>query len=117
VSLETSLFALLGPLVNGAAYPDVTAEPAVFPCIVYQQVGGKAFDYVEKTLPEHDNARVQVLVWAKTRLEASTVMRQARATIIGSSLDARTVAAPISQYHEYLALFGARQDFDINYVP
>jgi hypothetical protein len=80
-------------------------------------VGGKAFDYVEKTLPENDNARVQVLVWAKTRLEASSISRAAREAIIGSSLDARTVAAAISQYHEFLALYGARQDFDINYVP
>ncbi|HWU68668.1 MAG TPA: DUF3168 domain-containing protein [Stenotrophobium sp.] len=117
MSLEASLYALLGPLVNGAAYPDVTPEPATFPCIVYQQVGGKAFDYMEKTLPANDNARVQVLVWAKTRLEASSISRAAREAIIGSALDARTVAAPISQYHEYLALFGARQDFDINYVP
>lgn len=117
MSLEASLFALLGPLVSGNAFPDVTPEPPPFPCIVYQQVGGKAFDYVEKTLPENDNARVQVLVWAKTRLEASTISRAARAAIIGSTLDARTVAAPIAQYHEYLALFGARQDFDINYVP
>lgn len=117
MSLEVSLYALLGPLVNGAVYPDVTPEPPTFPCIVYQQVGGTAFDYMEKAIPYNYNARVQILVWAKTRLEASTISRQAREAIIGSALDARTVAAAISQYHEYLALFGARQDFDINYAP
>lgn len=117
MSLEASLYAVLGPLVAGAAYPDVTPEPPVFPCIVYQQVGGKAFDYVDKTLPENDNARVQVLVWSKTRLEASQIMRAARVALMASTLNVRTVAAPISQYHEYLALFGARQDFDIYYPP
>lgn len=117
MSLEASLYAILAPLVAGHVYPDLTPEPPVFPCIVYQQVGGKAEDYVEKTLPANDNARVQILVWSKTRLEASTISHQARAAIIGSNLNARTVAAPISQYHEYLALFGARQDFDIYYVP
>lgn len=117
MSLETSLFAVLSPLVDGNVFPDITPEPPTFPCIIYQQVGGKAFDYVDKTLPENDNARVQMLVWAKTRLEASTLMRQVRVALLGSALNVRTVAAAISQYHEYLALYGARQDFDIDYIP
>lgn len=117
MSLDASLFAILSPLVKGRVYPDLTPEPPAFPCIIYQQVGGKAEDYVEKTLPANDNARMQILVWSKNRLEASQISRAARAAIIGSSLNARTVAAPISQYHEYLALYGARQDFDIYYQP
>lgn len=117
MSLEASLFTILSPLVGGNVYPDITPEPPVFPCIIYQQVGGKASDYVDKTLPANDNARVQVLVWSKTRLEASSIMRAARVALLGSTLNVRTVAAAISQYHEYLALFGARQDFDIYYPP
>lgn len=117
MSLEASLFTILSPLVGGRVYPDLTPEPATFPCIIYQQVGGKAADYVEKTLPANDNARVQILVWSKSRLEASSIMHQARVAIIGSSLNARTVAGSISQYHEYLALYGARQDFDIFFQP
>ncbi|HET7592921.1 MAG TPA: DUF3168 domain-containing protein [Rhodanobacteraceae bacterium] len=117
MSLEASLFTILSPLVSGNVYPDITPEPPVFPCIIYQQVGGKALDYADKTLPANDNARVQVLVWAKTRLEASTLIRQVRVALMASTLNVRTVAAAISQYHEYLALYGARQDFDIDYPP
>lgn len=117
MSLEASLFTILSPVVGGNVYPDITPEPPVFPCIIYQQVGGKAFDYVDKSLPANDNARVQLLVWAKTRLEASSLIRQARVALMSSALNVRTVAAAISQYHEYLALFGARQDFDVYYEP
>lgn len=117
MSLEASLYTILSPLVAGRVYPDITPEPPAFPCIIYQQIGGKAFDYVDKSLPANDNARVQILVWSKTRMEASAISRAARVALMASALNVRTVAAAISQYHEYLALFGARQDFDVTYPP
>lgn len=40
MSLETILYDVLGPLVDGRAYPDMTPNRVEFPCITYQQVGG-----------------------------------------------------------------------------
>jgi hypothetical protein len=117
MSLEAALKTLLGPITAGRVYPDKTPPSPVWPLIVYQQVGGQAIDFAEKTLPDHDHSRVQVFIWAKTRLEASSLARQVRAAIIGSDLTAQTYAAPVSQYQEELDIYGSRTDYGIWYLP
>lgn len=117
MSLEATLYSLLGPLVGNRCYPDVTPDGAAFPLIVYQQVGGTAFDYVEGTVPDKDNARMQVHVWSKTRKEASSIARAARVALVECAMKATTLAAPVSLYDADLKLYGARQDFGIWYTP
>lgn len=55
--LEEALYGLLNPLVAGGAAPDVTDDNPVFPCITYQQIGGQAYAYAEKRLPDYRHAR------------------------------------------------------------
>ena len=117
MSLEATLKSLLGPVVSGRCYPDTVPDNPVFPLIVYQGVGGVAVEYVEQVIADKENSRVQVWVWSKSRPEASTVARQARAAIIGSALQANTLAAPVSTYDEAMKLYGARADFSIWYTP
>jgi hypothetical protein len=117
MSLEASLKTLLASITAGGVHPDKTPPNPVFPLIIYQQVGGQAIDFGEKVLPDHDHARVQILVWARTRLEASSIARQVRAAIIGSPLAAETYAAPVSQYQEELDIYGNRTDYGIWYEP
>lgn len=115
MSLESTLKDVLGQLVDGRATPDVVAENSKFPCITYQQVGGKAGWYAEQQLPSHLHARVQVNVWAKTRAEANELARQAEAAICTSaSLKAsESIGALVAEYQEQLALYGTRQDFGV----
>lgn len=115
MSLDVALFSLLGPLVGGHCYPDVAPDIATFPLIIYQQVGGVAMEFLDQTLADKDNARMQVVVWSKTRTEASSIARQTRESIIGSSLQAKTLGAPISLYDEAMKLYGSRTDFSIWY--
>lgn len=117
MSLEASLFGLLGALVGGRCYPDVIPDNPAFPLIVYQQVGGVAVDFMDQTAADKDNARMQVWVWSKTRAEASDISRQARAAILASALQAKTLAAPVSTVDEPMKLYGARTDFSIWYAP
>lgn len=117
MSLEATLYSLLGPLVGGRCYPDTIPDKPTFPLIVYQQVGGQAVEYVEQAMADQDNARVQVWIWAKTRIEASSIAHQARAAIIGSAVQANTLAAPVSTYDEDMKLYGARTDFSVWYSP
>lgn len=117
MSLEGTLKTLLGPLVGGRCYPDITPDGAAFPLIVYQQVGGTATEYADQTIPDKDHARVQVMVWSKSRLEASQIARAARAAIIGNNWPAQTYAAPVSLYDEELKLYGSRTDFGVWYTP
>jgi len=115
VSLEERLYAILGPLVDGRCAPDITDDNPVYPLIVYQGVGGVAVDFTEQKAAEDDNARVQVWVWSRTRLEASALSRSVRDVLLDSSLKVKTLGAPISDTNGLLKLYGARTDFSIWY--
>lgn len=115
MSLEESLFALLGPLVEGRCTPDATDDNPVYPLIVYQGAGGQAIDYADQKAADKDNARVQVWVWCRTRLEASALSRQVRDVLLASSLTVKTLGAAVPDTNGVLKLYGARTDFSIWY--
>ena len=117
MSLESDLYTALGALVSGRASPDVTPDNPVFPLIVYQQVGGEAFEYLEQVLPNKAHARIQVVVWSKTRLDASTLARSARVALVEGAFKATTYNAPVSLYDATLKLYGNRTDYGIWYTP
>lgn len=117
MSLESTLFTLLSPIASGRAYPDVTPDSPVFPLLTYQQVGGRAFEYLSQTIPDKEHARIQINVWARTRLEASSMARAARAAIIGHTWAAQTYGAPVWDFNSVMKIYGCRQDFGIWYAP
>lgn len=88
----------------------------MFPLNVYQQVGGSVINPLEGGDPNKDNARVQIVTWAKTRLDASSVARQVRLAMTGT-LNAILLAAPVSVYDETTKLYGARADYSVWYTP
>lgn len=115
MSLEASLFTLLGALVDGRCTPDKTDDNPVYPLIVYQAVGGVALDFAEQRAAPDDNARVQIVVWSLSRLEASDLARRARDALLGSHLPVKTMGAGVSISNDLLDLYGSRQDFSIWY--
>jgi len=118
MSLHSDIKGQLNSLCSNRVYSDVTPDtPLTFPLIIYQQVGGKAFEFVEQTLPSKDHARVQVIAWAKTRLAADALMRSARVALVTGSLKATTYAAPVNIYSDDTKLYGSRCDFGIWYTP
>lgn len=117
MSFEASIFSLLSPLVGGRCYPDMARDLTTLPLLVYQEVGGSVVEFLDQTIGNLENARLQVIVWSRTRLEADAIIRQVRAAIIGSTMPATTLAAPTWLADEPLKLRGARQDFSIWYTP
>lgn len=116
MTVESSLFALLGPLVGNRCYPDSTPDNPTFPLIVYQGAGGQAREWLDRTLPETENYRIQVECWAKTRAEASALALAVRQKIIeeGVGFDsAQTLGQAVTDYQETLRLYGSRQDYSI----
>lgn len=113
MSLETDLTAALQALCP-RVYPDVAPLGVQRPYVIYQQVGGDALTYTEGTLPDKRNARMQITVWADTRLAA---------TALALSIEAALAAAPAfaaypegalrGAYDEGAQLRGAEQDFSI----
>lgn len=116
MALEASIKTALASIAGGRIYPDTTPDKPVFPCVVYQQVGGEVLNPLEGSDPNKDNARMQVVVWSKTRLEASSIARSAR-TALASSLAATMLAAPVSLYESDLKIYGSRADFSLWYTP
>lgn len=116
MSVETELSSLLKTLVDGRCYPDVTPDAPVFPLIVYQAVGGKAHDYLERKLPDCEHYRIQVHCWDKSRSAASALALQVRQKIIEQGVAfkvAETMGQATSLYEEALKLYGTRQDFGV----
>lgn len=114
MSIDTLLFATLGPLVDGRAYPDVADDGAALPRIVHQQIGGMGLVYTEGTLPDNEQIRVQVVVWAVTRLEATELAKRAEEAILAQpAWVAEPIGGRTSRHDPETDLRGSHQDFSI----
>lgn len=114
MSAEATIYTLLTGLVAGRVYPDVAPEGAALPRIVYQQVGGVSESFIEGSLPDKENARMQIAFWATTRAAAISTAKQAETLILASTaFQAEPIGARISVYEEDTQLYGTMQDFSI----
>lgn len=116
MSAEADIAPLLTSLVSGRVYPDVAPPGSALPRIVYQQAGGQSINYTEGTLPDKENARMQIACWAATRSAAIALMKQAEAAILAApAMQAETLGARVSVVETDVEpyLYGSRQDFSI----
>lgn len=111
MSLEADLFALLGPLCGNRVYPDLAPHDTARPYITWQQVGGLPVNPVDNSEPGLEQARVQVNVWADTRLGASTLIHAVQAALRPAPMRGVPVAAAVSRMDELNTERGAQQDF------
>ena len=114
MSAEPILISLLSPLVSGRVYLDVAQSGAALPRIVMQQVGGEVINYTEGTIPDKENARMQVVCWASTRMAAINLMKQVEAAILAApAIQASAIGARISGYEPDTKLYSSMQDFSL----
>lgn len=107
---EQTLFTTLSPLVSGRVYPDLAEFTTEKPYITYQQVGGRPINYIEAIPSDKKHVRLQINVWATTRLEAMMLIRNIEDTLV-QSMQATVESAPVAEYEPAIQLRGARQDF------
>lgn len=116
MSLEATLYSALRALVGDRVFPDVAPPTTARPYITYQAVGGEAVNFVEGGAPGTRNARVQVNVWADTRLQASQVGNAAEDILRSvAALQPVVLGAAVSMFDEDTGLRGQRQDFSFWY--
>lgn len=109
---ESIVDAALAALAGGRVYPDVAPADAAKPYLVYQSAGGvdeTTFDGAD-TL---QNSRMQVAVWATTRLEVASLIQQVRAALTAAPVLGTPIGAPVSVYEDDTKLFGSRLDFSL----
>lgn len=111
MSYEATLRTLLADLVDGRVYPDVPPDKATFPLVTYQQVGGVSLWFGERAMPGHKNARVQVNVWADTRLQANQIARAIEGRMCTGMLSSEPFGAAVALYEDSIKKYGTRQDF------
>lgn len=116
MTVETDLYALLGPLAGGRCYPDVAPLGVVLPYLTYQQVGGDPANFLAG-VPNKRNGRFQVNAWAVDRIGAAALIRAVEDAIRpAASLNAISVSGAVAVRDEETHYFGARQDFSIWFV-
>lgn len=115
MTIEKEIFSLLSPLVNKRVYPDTPPDVFDTPFIVYQQISGNVVQYVDGSLPDKHNARVQFWIWGTTRQEVSALARSLQETLTGSGLVCEPYGEFTSAYDDSVKLYGARQDFGFWY--
>lgn len=113
MSLETTIYNALKTLVSNRVWPDVAKEGTALPRIVYQQIGGDAFSFLEGGPVGKRNATIQVSCWATTRQAASDLSRSAEDALVG--IAATPLGAMAAVYEQETQLYGAQQDFSIFY--
>lgn len=114
MSIEDQLFAALAPLVGDRVYPDVADEGSELPRIVYQQVGGVRPLFQEGTTPDYENCRMQIVVWAERRLEATALGKQIEdALLAATALQVEPLGGRVSRHDDDTDLRGSQQDFSI----
>lgn len=114
MTVESTLFSALSPLVGSRVYPDIAPEGTASPYITYQQVGGRSFVYVEGTLPDIKNGRIQFDVWADTRTAASALALQVESALVAiPALQVEPLGAYISTHDKDAGLYGTMQDFSV----
>lgn len=115
MTVEADLYAVLGPLVGGRAYPDFAQLGAASPYITYFQAGGQAINFLESGLVGKRNARFQVNCWASTRIAANALARSVEDALILSGLKSYVIGAMSVSSNSDLNLYGTRQDFSVWY--
>ncbi|NRR28890.1 DUF3168 domain-containing protein [Oxalobacteraceae bacterium] len=112
MSMESLIVGVLDPLVAGKCWPDVGPDAPTLPYITYQQVGGDAINFITGGQPSKANARVQVNVWAATRMQAKALAQQAETALRGvAALQTEVLGAPSSTYDDVTKYRGTIQFF------
>jgi hypothetical protein len=120
MSLESDVFDAIKGLVSNRVFPDVAPLSTTRPYVTYQQVGGDAVNYMESVHPGRRHARIQVNVWAETRLAANTLARSIEVALVNSTtlrgwVYGAFVAEP-ADFDLSPPRYGTRQDFGVSYV-
>jgi hypothetical protein len=107
--LQTELLA-----VCPRSFSDFAPTDTPRPYVTWQQVGGEALQFIDRTVPSKENAVIQVNVWADSRMQAKSLIRAIEVRLIGAtSIQASPEAAAVSDFDPDMDRFCSRQDFNV----
>lgn len=112
MNIETQLYLALGPLVGDRALPDFAPEGTPLPFITFQSIGGQPLSFLDGSAPNKEFSRVQVNVWAQSRVEASDIAKAVEGALRAiSTLQTEVLTGRIATFDETTEYRGTMQDF------
>ena len=116
MTIEELVQQALNGLAAGRIFPDFAPVGTLPPFITYQAVGGRTINYQTGETPDKTNARVQINVWANTRLQASALGAAVEDAIRGTtSLQPEVLTGRVATFDEETTYRGTMQDFSLWY--
>ena len=113
MSLESDLIPLLQAICP-RTYPDLAPSGAATPYLTYQHIGGESLRYSDNTAMDKRFPLIQINAWAKTRIEALTLIRQVEEALCASALLQTTPQGESLSAHEPdTQLYGNIQRFEV----
>jgi hypothetical protein len=120
MTLSELIPTLLNSLVDNRVYQDGTpavlvrdANNNIEPFILWSVMGGRDADYVDQTMGDKSNARVQLQAIASDGIAAETLIRQARDKLLASAYTVGVYGSPVGTYDSARGLRGRFQQFSI----
>lgn len=111
MTMESDLHALLAT-VCPRVFPDFAATSTVRPYITFQGIGGPVFRFLDNTTGDKRRTRVQINVWADTRIESLALIRQIEdAMCAASAFTATPEGEPVHDFDADFPVYGSIQDF------
>lgn len=111
MTIEAVINAALDVLAPGRIFPDFAPAGTERPFITYQAVGGQPVNYTTGDIPDKENTRVQVNVWADTRIAASSLGKQVEDALRGADLQTEVLTGRIATFDDATGYRGTLQDF------
>lgn len=113
MTLEEKLVAVL-LTVCPRVYQDFAPTDTQRPYLTFQQIGGEAVDFVDRTIASKENALIQVNVYSDSRKEAKAMIQQIEIALIqATDFQASPQAAPSNDFDVDMERYSSMQDFSI----
>ena len=113
MSLEADLIPLLQAICP-RTYPDIAPSGATAPYLTYQHIGGESMRYADNAAMDKRFPLIQINAWAKTRMEALTMIRQVEeALCAASAFQAVPQGKSLSTHEPDAQLYGSIQRFEV----
>lgn len=116
MTLEELMYQILNPVIS--VYSDVAPKNASLPYCTYQRFGGRPLEFFDKTLPDKENAIIQINCWAPSAVDASKLIKKVEKTLLANNvITASAITKPESVFIDdpEAEIRGRMQDFSIWY--
>lgn len=125
MNVEELVTTIIGPVVNGNLFWDTTPQSGppkdvngnYVPFCIAQVVGGADQEYVDQSLPDHENVRLQIASFSPSSLAATSLCRTVRETLLASYKPCGLVGSPVASWDPRLLLRGRIQHFSLWIKP